>query len=310
MSAPPYMKLFWGDYHKATRHLTRDQHGAYFLLIGEAWRLGGALPDDDLKLSAWALCTPEEWAIMKLTIMDFFALRRGKWWHDRVREELAAYEATSRKRKEAGKKGGSSGAGKTKGNAEANAFQKPTKPEPEPKPEPKKDKKGRAPQADPILEGEPSLSPADQAVALYNEVASRVGGHLVDRLTDGRRSKLNARMGERGVEGWREAMALVEKSFFLCGEVRPARGERPFKLSLDMLLRPDNFQKLLEGFYGTDRDPPPADAGASVENWSATRWSRVMEIWHARGEWPEDAGPEPGKPGFRGPRNGDDYDRQ
>lgn len=132
MSAPPYMKLFWGDYHKATRHLTRDQHGAYFLLIGEAWHRGGSLPDDDAKLAAWALCTREEWAAIKPTIMDFFALRRGKWWHDRVRDELASYEATSRKRKQAGKKGGSVSNGTAKGNTEANANHLPTKPEPEP----------------------------------------------------------------------------------------------------------------------------------------------------------------------------------
>lgn len=134
MSAPPYMKLFWGDYHKRTRHLKRDQHGAYFLLIGEAWQLGGTLPDDDAKLAAWALCTPEEWAAMKPVVMEFFALRRGKWWHDRVREELATYEATSRKRKEAGKKGGEARSGKDTGNKQANAMLLPTKPEPEPEP--------------------------------------------------------------------------------------------------------------------------------------------------------------------------------
>lgn len=126
------MKLFWGDYHKATRHLTRDQHGAYFLLIGEAWRLGGALPDDDAKLAAWALCTNEEWAAMKPVILDFFALRRGRWWHDRVREELAVYKSTSRKRKEAGKKGGSARPALIRENKEANASLLPPKPEPEP----------------------------------------------------------------------------------------------------------------------------------------------------------------------------------
>jgi uncharacterized protein YdaU (DUF1376 family) len=134
------MKLFWGDYHKATRHLRRDQHGAYFLLIGEAWRLGGALPDNDELLAAWALCTPDEWAATKSVIMSFFALRRGSWVHDRVREELASYEATSRKRKEAGRKGGKASVGKDLENPEAIAPQKPTKPEPEP--EPKKEPKG------------------------------------------------------------------------------------------------------------------------------------------------------------------------
>ena len=129
------MKLYWGDYHKATRHLTRDQHGAYMLLIGEAWRLGGTLPDDDALLAAWAICTPAEWATIKSTIMAFFSLRRGKWTHDRVREELASYETISRKRKSAGKAGGLVSAGKDSENMEANAKQLPTKPEPEPEPE-------------------------------------------------------------------------------------------------------------------------------------------------------------------------------
>lgn len=138
MSAPPYMKLFWGDYHKATRGLTRSHHGAYLLLIGEAWRLGGSLPDDDAVLARWALCTDEEWMEMKATILAFFVLRRGKWSHDRVREELAHYESISRKRKAAGKSGGSASSGKYKGNSEAIATQLPTKPEPEPEPEPYK----------------------------------------------------------------------------------------------------------------------------------------------------------------------------
>ena len=135
MSAPPYMKLFWGDYHKATRHLTTAQHGAYFLLIGEAWRLGGSLPDDDALLAKWALCTASDWAEMRSTILAFFTLRRGKWTHDRVREELAHYESTSRKRKEAGKRGGSASGGKIKENRQAIADQLATKPEPEPEPE-------------------------------------------------------------------------------------------------------------------------------------------------------------------------------
>jgi uncharacterized protein YdaU (DUF1376 family) len=129
------MKLFWGDYHKATRHLRRDQHGAYFLLIGEAWRLGGSLPDDDDLLAAWALCTPEEWAPMKPIIMAFFVMRRGKWVHDRVREELAHYDDVSRKRKSSGKTGGSSSSGKQRGKRTAIANQLPTKPEPESEPD-------------------------------------------------------------------------------------------------------------------------------------------------------------------------------
>lgn len=180
MSAPPYMKLFWGDYHKATRHLTRDQHGAYFLLIGEAWRLGGSLPDDDRMLAAWSLCAPDEWAEMKPVITAFFALRRGKWVHDRVREELASYEATSRKRKEAGRKGGKASVGKDLENTEAIAPQKPTKPEPEPEP-----KKGaKAPSSDGLFskawaaypDGGRRRSAKGKAAEVWAKIADEAGG--------------------------------------------------------------------------------------------------------------------------------------
>lgn len=135
MSAPPYMKLFWGDYHRDTRHLTRGEHGAYFLLIGEAFNRGGTLPDDDLMLARWALSTPEEWTHLKPVVMAFFALGRSGWKHKRVAEELVAYNEVSRKRKAAGKVGGSATRGKDseipEANAQAIAQQKPTKPEPE-----------------------------------------------------------------------------------------------------------------------------------------------------------------------------------
>lgn len=124
MSGPYYMKLNWGDWHKDTRHLTRAQHGAYFLLVGEAFRLKGYLPDDDAKLAAWALCTPEEWGAEKPIIMAFFQLKRGRWTHKRVLEEVTKCQTISCKRKRAGKAGGLSRRGKQKEIPEANAEQK------------------------------------------------------------------------------------------------------------------------------------------------------------------------------------------
>ena len=48
----PIHEALLGDYHRKTRHLTQAaQHGAYMLLIGEAWQRGGALPDDDEMLA-------------------------------------------------------------------------------------------------------------------------------------------------------------------------------------------------------------------------------------------------------------------
>lgn len=125
MSTPPYMKWFWGDYHQDTRHLSRSEHGAYFLLIGEAWNRGGYLPDDDAMLARWAIATPSEWAELKPIVMAFFRLVGGRWKHKRVCEEIDALTTASRKRKLAGKMGGIAKALKENDNPPSNATAMP-----------------------------------------------------------------------------------------------------------------------------------------------------------------------------------------
>lgn len=128
MSAPPYMRLYWGDYSRKTRHLkTAADHGAYLLLIGALWDNGGKLPADDETLAAHALCTPEQWAEMKPRLLPFFDVRRGKISQARVTEELDRYKTTSGKRKVAGKTGGEARAEKQRGNRQAIATRLPPK---------------------------------------------------------------------------------------------------------------------------------------------------------------------------------------
>lgn len=136
------MKFFWGDYFRDTRRLNRLEHSAYLLLLGEMWVQGGKLPMDDAILARCAVCTPEEWAEVKPTVLGFFKIARGTLTQKRVTEEMAKYGDTVRKRKLAGKAGGKAGGksgsnvtdGKDEGNPQANAKQNPTKPEPEPEP--------------------------------------------------------------------------------------------------------------------------------------------------------------------------------
>lgn len=275
MSAPPYMKLFWGDYHKRTRHLTRDQHGAYFLLIGEAWQLGGALPDDDAKLAAWALCTRAEWAAIKPIVMEFFSLRRGKWWQDRVREELASYEATSRKRKEAGKKGGKASVGNTKGNKEANACLLPTKPEPEPEPVSK-------------IEAKASLSSAPPSAAPMTypepfEAAWKAYPHV-----KGRSSKPKA-LGywRRLPPATREALPSAIARYARDGREPKAECGAP---AMQRWLAEARFSDWM----------PEAESLASGA-WDDGRWSAVIALNREEGWWSADLGPPPGQPGCRVP---------
>lgn len=122
MSAPPYMRLYWGDYSRKTRHLKRAiEHGAYLMLIGALWDAGGKIPADDASVAAHALLTVREWGLLKPAILPFFRIVKGHLTHKRVNEELANYRATILKRKIAGKKGSSVTNGKRKPSGAANA---------------------------------------------------------------------------------------------------------------------------------------------------------------------------------------------
>lgn len=132
MSAPPYMPFYFGDYARDTGHLTRGEHGAYFLLLKAMWTSGGKLPADDKKLARLALCTPEEWVEVREVVLPYFKRRGGVLRHKRIDVEVAKYANTSGKRSEAGRKGGRQTANKNKHVAQTNAVAGPQQPEPEP----------------------------------------------------------------------------------------------------------------------------------------------------------------------------------
>lgn len=131
MSPPPYMRLYWGNYHRQTPHLTRSQHGAYLMLLSALWNNGGKLAANDATLAKHALCAPSEWAAMKAVILPFFDIRRGKLSNRKLSEELENYKAIVGKRKSAGKAGSQVTNGKRTHPSAANAGRLPTKPEPE-----------------------------------------------------------------------------------------------------------------------------------------------------------------------------------
>jgi len=69
----PALPLLVDDYLAATRHLSTAQHGAYLLLLIEAWRRPKcAIPDDDELLARLTAQTLDEWLGMKAAIMAFW----------------------------------------------------------------------------------------------------------------------------------------------------------------------------------------------------------------------------------------------
>lgn len=125
-SVESYMPLWIADYLADTQHLTRDEHGAYLLLLMAYWRKGEPLADDDRKLAAIAKASPAEWRRLRPVLSEFFQVGDGVWKQKRVDAELARAKAIRAKRSEAGAKGADGRwqtDDKPMANAMANAWQ-------------------------------------------------------------------------------------------------------------------------------------------------------------------------------------------
>jgi hypothetical protein len=84
----------------------------------------------------------------------------------------------------------------------------------------------------------------DIAFSEYNVLADKIGLPQALKLTTDRRKKLSARLDEFGLDGWRQALSNLEASDFCRGQ-----NDRRWKASLDFLLQPGSFTRVLEGVY-------------------------------------------------------------
>lgn len=100
-----WMPLHIGKYLADTTHLTRDQHGAYLLLLMAYWRRGGPLPAEDGRLAAIAKATSAEWRKLKPALTEFFTIEDGCWVQKRAETELSKAKALTEKKAEAGASG-------------------------------------------------------------------------------------------------------------------------------------------------------------------------------------------------------------
>jgi uncharacterized protein YdaU (DUF1376 family) len=98
---PLHVRRYLGD----TTHLSRDQHGAYFLLLMAYWMRGTPLPDNDEMLAAICKATKAEWKKLRPIISEFFQIGDGVWVQKRAEEELRIAREKMDARSEAGKAG-------------------------------------------------------------------------------------------------------------------------------------------------------------------------------------------------------------
>lgn len=114
MSSRPdsYMPLFTARWLLSTADLSAQERDAYMLLSIKYWDNGGPLKNDDAKLARMALCSPEMWETIKVTVKAFFevsleetveVLRHHKLdeWIDDAERKYAQAVERSRKANEA-----------------------------------------------------------------------------------------------------------------------------------------------------------------------------------------------------------------
>lgn len=100
-----WMPLYVSDYLGDTQHLTTIEHGAYLLLLFNAWGRDGLLPNDPERLRRVVGMAPRDWKASWPTLREFFTETPDGFRHKRIDVELSRARENVDKRREAGKAG-------------------------------------------------------------------------------------------------------------------------------------------------------------------------------------------------------------
>lgn len=96
-----FMMFYPGDYLRDTGHLSTEEHGAYMLLLWQAWTQNGVLPANDELLRRITRLAPKAWTKSRAIILAFFTLKDDGYHQKRMDKELAKARAMVAKRREA-----------------------------------------------------------------------------------------------------------------------------------------------------------------------------------------------------------------
>jgi uncharacterized protein YdaU (DUF1376 family) len=215
-SKRPFAAWYEKDYRAKTAWFTdADQHAIYRTLLCE-YGLNGPLVNDEDELRALCILQLDRWQRWWPKIRDrFFVLEDdGRLHNSRADEEWSIARTrigTTEQQTQAGGIGGRV-----------------------------RWAKERAAKAAGDLEGNER-----EAVIDYAAVAARHDFQPVQALTPERRGRLAACIEMAGgIAGWRVALETISANGFLRGE-----GKRGWKPDFDWITNPENFTRLMEGYY-------------------------------------------------------------
>jgi uncharacterized protein YdaU (DUF1376 family) len=254
MSESPYVNFYTSDFLAGTSGMTAACKGVYITLLCQMYEREAPLHQEWDTLARRCGCTLPAFkrAVAALVDDGKLTVTDAGIWSEKCdkhialrRERQISAKAAAEKRWEKDKR--------KQRNSDATACSAQCQPEPEPEPYIEEEPKGSLSLCDPA-----PISPASQAIEIYNRVARDVGWPAVQKPTKARISAINARLQEcGGVMGWEHAMQRARGSPLLTGD-----NDRNWRASFDWLTKAANFTKLMEGNY----DPKPRPASQANPN--------------------------------------------
>lgn len=234
-----YYRRYMGDYARDTAHLSLLEHGAYCLLLDYCY--SNDTPTLPPLPQLYRICraiTPDEQAAVDAVVAQY-------WPNKHLGEDIPkALEAIDQMR-QAGRRGVAireamkgTHKGRDKGSGRSSNHQPPD-PEVDPNDGSTREPASRIP-----------ACPFDEIRSLYLEILPQLSRPTeVARWPEQRRKYVQARWREYpDLEEWRQFFGIVSDSPFLTGKVNG------FKATFDWLIRPTNFQKVIEHNYEQDRE--------------------------------------------------------
>lgn len=223
------------DYRRKTSHLSLIEHGVYTILLDHYYDTGEPLPANEVHLQR--ICraiAPQEVEALRTIISQFFELLDGCYHNKTADEELVKRKIISenkRRDKKAAANGGSN------------------EPQMQPICTP-----GAPPNADTdtytdTLKKERECAPEEIKKAFddWNEIARSCGLPEARELNKTRKQKIRDRIASGK---WPECLQIIRESKFL-------QGEKGFRATLDWILEPSHFTKIVEGNYSEKAENAP-----------------------------------------------------
>lgn len=243
-----YYKFNIADYRKDTAHLSRIEHSIYRDLIDWYYLDEKPIPLDTQLVSRRLRLGTDEVSFLLSVLADFFQETPDGFVHGRIESEIKAYHAQAATNRENGKKGGRPKSSETENNPPG------CESEPNRNPNHKPITINQEPintDTPPASEsGKPDPCPHQAIVDLYHEILPQLA--RVRDITEKRKTALRARWKQnqrfQNLDWWRKYFTAVSVDDFLMGRIAGKQG-RQWQADFDFLLRPDKFQKIIEGGY-------------------------------------------------------------